>query len=88
MHDFLKERFDITLKIWHTIYMDPQDKSVQNIQPVLDTIDPLPLNSLYQVTQVSKSAALALALIYQDSSDEKRITLEEAVNIARVDEHF
>lgn len=31
VHDFLKERFNISLKIWHTIYMDPQDKSVKNI---------------------------------------------------------
>ena len=51
-------------------------------------MDPLSLNSLYQVTQVSKSAALALALIYQDSSYEKRLTLEQALNIARIDEHF
>lgn len=23
IHNFLKEHFDVTLKIWHTIYMDP-----------------------------------------------------------------
>ena len=86
MHDFLRERFGITLKIWHHIYMDPQDKSVKNIQPVLDTLDPIPLNSIYQVTQLSKSAALALTLIFQEG--EGRLSLEDAVNIARVDEHF
>ena len=66
--------------------MDPQDKSVKNIQPVLDTLDPIPLNSIYQVTQLSKSAALALTLIFQEG--EGRLSLEDAVNIARVDEHF
>ena len=88
MHDFLKERFEIQLKIWHTIYMDPQDKSVKNIQPIVDKLDMIPLNALYQITQVSKSAALAFTLLYQESNDPKRLTIEDAVNIARVDEHF
>ena len=64
VHAFMKERFDITLKIWYTIFMDPQDKSVKNIEPVLENIDAIPLNSLYQITQVSKSAALAFTLLY------------------------
>ena len=89
VHDFLKQRFDITLKIWHTIFLDPQDKSVKNIQPILDAMDPIPLNALYQVTQVSKSAALALTLLYQeDSPDKERLSLQDALNVARVDEHF
>lgn len=88
VHDFLRTRFDITLKIWHTIYMDPQDKSVEKIQPVLDTLDPIPLNSVYTVAQVSKSSALALALVFQKEGDGERISLQDAVNIARVDEHF
>lgn len=50
---------------------------------MLDNLDPIPLNSLYQITQVSKSAALGLALLYKDD-----MTPQEAVNIARVDEHF
>ena len=44
--------------------MDPQDKSVKNIEPILDKLDPIPLNSIYQITQLSKSAALALTLLY------------------------
>lgn len=86
VHDFLKSQFDITLKIWYTIYMDPQDISVKKIQPILDNLDPIPLNSLYQITQVSKSTALALTLLYQEGED--RMSLEDAVNVARVDEHF
>jgi len=50
VHDFLKERFDISLKIWYTIYMDPQDISVKKIEPILDSVDPIALNSLYQIT--------------------------------------
>lgn len=68
--------------------MDPQDKSVKNITPILEKLDTLPLTSLYQITQVSKSAALALALLYQESGDTNRLCLEDALNIARVDEHF
>ena len=86
MHTFLKHRFDITLKIWHTIYMDPQDASVQKMGPILDAMDPIALNSIYTVAQLSKSSALALALIYGEN--EHRLSLEQAVNIARVDEHF
>ena len=59
---------------------------MKKIEPVLDALDPIPLNSLYQITQVSKSAALALTLLYQDG--ENRMSLEDAVNVARVDEHF
>ncbi len=44
------------------------------------------LNALYQVTQVSKAAALAFTLLYQEGDE--RLSLEEAVNVARVDEHF
>lgn len=68
--------------------MDPQDKSVKNIQPILDKLDMIPLNALYQITTCSKSAALAFTLLYQEDDDAKRLTLEDAVNIARVDEHF
>jgi len=49
-------------------------------------MDPIALNSLYQMTQVSKSAALALTLLYQEGDE--RLSLEDAVNVARVDEHF
>lgn len=66
VHEFIKEKFDITLKIWTTIFNDTQDKSVKNIEPILDTMDPIPLNSLYQITQVSKSTALGLTLLYND----------------------
>jgi len=44
------------------------------------------LNSLYQITQCSKSAALALTLLYQEGDN--RMSLEDAVNVARVDEHY
>ena len=68
--------------------MDPQHESVRNIQPILENLDPIALNALYQITQVSKSAALALTLLYQDADSSNRLSLEQALNIARVDEHF
>ena len=57
----------------------------------MEKLDPIVLNSLFQITQISKSAALALTLIYQGDGhdpDEERLSLIEAVNIARVDEQF
>lgn len=44
--------------------MESQDKSVKKIKPILDNFDPFVLNSVYQVALLSKSSALALALIY------------------------
>lgn len=86
VHEFLKNRFDVTLKIWYTIYMDDQDKSVKNMPPIFEQLDPIVLNSLYNITQVSKSTALGLAVLYGEG--DQKIDLEKAVNIARVDEHF
>jgi chaperone required for assembly of F1-ATPase len=48
----------------------------------LEKLDPLILFSIYQMAQNSKSAALALAMTVKPDS----ISLEEAVNIARLDE--
>ena len=61
--------------------LDDQDKSVSNIVPVIEQMDPYTLNSVYQVATTCKSTALALMLIYKPE-----LTLDEAINIARVDE--
>lgn len=57
---------------------------------MLDNFDPFVLNSVYQVAQLSKSSALALALVFQDGSDPEsgHLDVHEAVNIARIDEHY
>jgi len=49
VHNFLRERFNVNLKIWHSIMMDPQDVSVNNAKKVFDKLDPIPLNSIYQI---------------------------------------
>ena len=90
--EFMKRRFDITLKIWHAIPLELQDKSVKNISPVLAELDPMVLNSLYQITTMSKSAALAFTLLYQGDREDgegiEKLSLHEAVNISRVDEQY
>ena len=86
MHAFLKSKFDVSLKIWHSIHIDPQDKSVLNMKEILEALDPIPLSSLYSISSISKSTALGLAMLYGEGDN--RIELERAVNIARVDEHF
>ena len=86
VHAFLKSKFDVSLKIWHSIHIDPQDKSVLNMKEILEALDPIPLSSLYSISSISKSTALGLAMLYGEGDN--RIELERAVNIARVDEHF
>lgn len=88
LFDFLKNEFQISLKVWHNIAIEPQDKSVKKISPVLAKLDPVALNSVFQVAEASKSAALGLALILQGPESKTRLSLEQAVNIARVDEQY
>ena len=54
--------------------MDPQDKSVKNMVPIFEQLDPIVLNSLYQISQVSKSTALGLAVLYAEGGE--KIDLE------------
>lgn len=84
----MKRQFEINLKVWYNIPLESQDKSVANIVPVLQAMDPYTLNSVFQATLASKSAALGLALIYQDGTDATLglMSLEQCVSIARLDE--
>jgi hypothetical protein len=36
LFDFLKTKFNINLKVWYEIAVEQQDKSVENIKPVLN----------------------------------------------------
>jgi len=42
--------------------------------PIFEQLDPIALNSLYQISQVSKSTALGLAILY--SEGDQKIDLE------------
>ena len=64
--DILEKEFGITLKIFHNIQMEPQDKSIQKLKPLLEGLDPFVLCSLYAVAQNAKSTAIALALLLRD----------------------
>lgn len=88
LFQFMSEHFGVNLKVWHNIPLESQDPSVAKISPVLEAMDPLALNSVFQATQTSKSAALALALIFRDGSSPGlgHMSLEECVNVARLDE--
>ena len=50
--------------------------------PILQKLDVYALMSLYQMSITSKSAAIALALLYKGDDE---LTLQEAVSIARLD---
>ena len=58
--------FGIKLNICCHIGGESIDSSIKNISPIIDRFDPFVLNSVYQVAMLSKSSALALALVYQD----------------------
>ena len=71
----------MTLKVWYNMRLDEQDKSVSNIVPVIEQLDPMVLNSVHQIATISKSTSLALMFIYQP-----HLSLSDAIKIARVDE--
>ncbi len=71
----------MTLKVWYNMRLDEQDKSVSNIVPVIEQLDPMVLNSVHQIATLSKSTSLALMLIYQP-----QLSLRDAIKIAKVDE--
>ena len=43
----MKRQFEINLKVWYNIPLESQDKSVANIVPVLQAMDPYTLNSVF-----------------------------------------
>ena len=63
--------------------MEPQDKSIQKLKPIMQELDPFVLNSLYAVAQSAKSTAIALSLILK-----YELSIQDAVNISRVDENY
>lgn len=87
----MKAQFNVNLKVWYNIPLEAQDESVENIISVIDSLDSWVLNSVFQSAVACKSTALALALIWRDGSGLsnttfEKLTLEDAVKIARVDE--
>jgi len=62
----MRERFNVNLKIWNNLMLDAQDKSIKNIKPLIESLDPIALNSIYQISSVAKSTALALAMFYAE----------------------
>lgn len=58
---------------------------------MIESLDPFALNSVFQAAVACKSSALALALIWKDGSGlampaTAKMSLEDAVNIARIEE--
>lgn len=81
----MEKEFGIKLKVFHSIPLVSQDKSVQKIVPILQKLDPYVLTSVYTIATISKSSALALALIYRGNEE---LSLQEAVEIARLDINY
>lgn len=91
LREFMKNQFDVSLKVWYHVPLESNHESVDNIIPIVESLDPWVLNSVFQSAAATKSAAIALALIWKDGSGlaapaSDKFTLEEAVAIARVDE--
>ena len=81
----LREKFGVRLKIFDNMcLLDEQEEAeVAKVAALIDRLDHVALNALFQVTICSKSSAVALALIHGG-----HITVEDAVRFARIDEDF
>ena len=63
---------------------DEQEKEeVQKVNDLINKLDYIALNAIFQVTICSKSSAIALALVHGG-----HISVEQAVRLARIDEDF
>ena len=88
---FIRDQFNVNLKVWHNIPLEDQDTSVHNIVPVIESLDPWVLNSVFQCSQATKSAAVSFKLIWRGASEieaplSEKYSLEDAIRCARVDE--
>ena len=63
---------------------ESQDKSVEKIQPILNSLDYWVLSSMFSISQQTKSTALALALLYRP----EEFSVQEIVDISRLDINY
>lgn len=47
LRDFMKNQFSINLKVWYNIPLEEQHPSVDNIIPIIESLDPWALNSVF-----------------------------------------
>lgn len=79
----MEREFGVKLKVFYDINIEPQHSSVTRVVPLIRQLDTFALFSLYSVSQQSKSTAIALSFLLRSE-----LSIEEAVNIARVDENY
>jgi ATP synthase F1 complex assembly factor 2 len=85
VRDYMRQKFEVNLKVWYNVRLDEQDKSVSNIVPIIEAMDPYVLNSVYHAACASKSASIALMLVFT-ALEHNSYSIEDAVRVARVDE--
>lgn len=85
VRDYMRQKFEVNLKVWYNVRLDEQDKSVSNIVPIIEAMDPYVLNSVYHAACASKSASIALKLVFT-ALEHNSFSIEDAVRVARVDE--
>ena len=83
MFRVMKEGFGVDMMRFNAITDSTPYSVVGKIRDdVLDKLDPLSLNSVFQSAVCSKSAAISLAVIHD------HISIEEAVRASRIDEDY
>ena len=83
MFKVMKEGFGVEMMRFKAITDSTPYSVVGKIRDdVINKLDPLSLNSVFQSAVCSKSAAISLALIHD------LITIEEAVRASRIDEDY
>lgn len=47
IHAWLRQSFKVDLKVWHHVTTEDQHPSIENINSVVDGLDPWALNSIF-----------------------------------------
>lgn len=83
MFRVMKEGFGVELMRFKSIIDSTPSSVVAKMRDdVIDKLDPLALNSVFQSAVCSKSAAVSLALIHD------HLSIEDAVRASRIDEDY
>lgn len=79
---FMKERYDINLRVFGDFSFLEQDKSYLKMEEILNEFDHYTLLSIFTIAQSTKSTVVALALLNE------AISLEDAILVTRLEEIY
>ena len=78
----MKSQFDIEIVVQNSLVHSGSDPSLENILPIIQSMDPWTLTSIFVMSSVLKSTSLALYSLYDQA------TVDEILNISRTGENY